>query len=63
MRDPKQLQLKMPIPSVVDVDGIFDEGGQIRYIGKAVQQFDGSWQCLADVYGCLCRVEVSMRFK
>ena len=45
----------------IDVDGVFDESTGIRYIGKAMKDFDGRWLCLADVGGALCRVEVSVR--
>ena len=41
----------------IDVDGYVDERG-IQYLGKAVKQEDGTWQCLANVGGALCRVEV-----
>lgn len=44
----------------IDIDGYIDRKG-IRYLGKAVQVFDGTWRCLADVNGCLCRVEVSLK--
>lgn len=47
----------------VDVDGMFDERRQIQYLGKARKQPDGTWRCLANVGGCLCLVEVKIRFK
>lgn len=40
----------------VDVDGTYCDKG-VRYLGKAKRQPDGTWQCLADVGGALCRVE------
>jgi hypothetical protein len=49
------------LPTEVDVDGILDEKG-FEYIGKATKQPDGSWQCLANVGGALCRVEVNIAF-
>jgi hypothetical protein len=30
----------------------------VRFIGKAMRSGDGTWTCLADVGGALCRVEV-----
>ena len=45
----------------IDVHGLVDESNGIRYIGKATKTFDGSWVCLANVGGALCRVEVSVR--
>lgn len=41
----------------IDIDGYIDERG-IQYLGNAVKQEDGTWQCLANVGGALCRVEV-----
>lgn len=41
------------------VDGLIDRRG-IRYLGIATRQPDGTWQCLADVGGSLCRVEVKL---
>ncbi len=41
------------------VDGRIDRRG-IRYLGIATRQPDGTWQCLADVGGALCRVEVTL---
>lgn len=43
----------------IDIDGYVDERG-IKYLGKAVRQEDGTWQCLANVGGALCRVEVKI---
>jgi len=42
----------------VDVDGVKDRTCDIRYIGKATEQPDGTWRCLADVNGALCVVQV-----
>jgi hypothetical protein len=46
----------------VNVDGYVDERG-IEYWGKAIRQSDGTWQCLANVDGALCRVEVSITLR
>jgi hypothetical protein len=46
----------------LDVDGIVDARG-IRYIGKAAKHNDGTWTCLADVGGALCRVEVTISWR
>lgn len=43
----------------IDVDGYVDSKG-VRYLGRAVRMDDGTWRCLADVGGCLCRVECSI---
>lgn len=48
-------------PFEVDLHGRVDARG-IRYIGKAVRTKAGSYVCLADVEGCLCRVEVTLSF-
>jgi hypothetical protein len=47
----------------VDVDGILGEtpSGTARYIGEAVREADGTWTCLADIHGALCRVAVNIR--
>lgn len=45
------------LPVEIDLDGHVDRKG-VRYIGKAARQPDGLYICLADVAGCLCRVEV-----
>ena len=44
----------------INVDGMTDEGRGIQYWGKATKQPDGTWQCLANVQGALCRVEVEI---
>lgn len=49
------------LPREVDVDGVTSPDGQVRYIGKATRQPDGTWRCLADVKGQLCLVEVTVR--
>lgn len=46
--------------SWINVDGQMDGRG-IRYFGKAYQQDTGMFQCLADVAGALCLVEVSIK--
>lgn len=43
----------------LDLDGLVDQKG-VEYIGKAVQQPDGTWICLANVNGALCRVQVTV---
>jgi hypothetical protein len=58
----EQLDLEQRNPREVDIDGMVDERYGIRYIGKAVQMFDGTWRSLANVHGALCRVEVSLTF-
>lgn len=45
----------------IDLNGIVDVSTGIRYIGKALKNFDGHWLCLAVVGGALCRVEVNVR--
>ena len=47
----------------IDLDGVLEElprGGWVQYIGKARQQSDGTWRCLANVEGCLCIVQVKV---
>lgn len=45
----------------VDVDGRVDaKNDQIRFIGKARRQTDGTWRCIADVGGALCVVQVKI---
>jgi len=41
----------------IDLDGYVDARG-VRYVGKAMRQPDGKYIGLADVDGCLCRVEL-----
>jgi hypothetical protein len=57
-----QLELYPINPRELDVDGMVDTKG-VRFIGKATQQFDGKWRCLADVGGALCIVEVNIKFE
>lgn len=45
---------------IVDVDGIVDEQKNVRYMGTARRQEDGTWTCLANVSGALCIVEVTI---
>jgi hypothetical protein len=52
-----QLELRLINPKEVNVDGVMDSKG-IVFLGKATQQFDGTWRCLANVAGALCLVEV-----
>jgi hypothetical protein len=44
----------------LNLDGHIDERG-IQYIGRATRRSNGQWVCLADVKGCLCLVEVSVK--
>ena len=48
---------------LVDIDGLVDDRKGIQYIGTARRQADGTWQCLANVGGALCLVEVSISIK
>ena len=50
-----------PLPEEIDVDGIVDRKG-VRFVGTARRQPNGRYVCLADVEGCLCRVEVTVEF-
>lgn len=49
------------IPEQIDVDGIVDQRG-VCFIGKATKRPNGMWQCLANVGGALCIVEVRIGF-
>lgn len=57
----EQLQLKLTHPRQINIDGHVDEKTNIKYFGKATQQFDGTWIALADVCGCFCLVEVKIK--
>ena len=46
----------------LDVEGRYTNHGQIRLLGKARRRADGKWECLADVRGNLCLIEVSVTF-
>jgi hypothetical protein len=46
----------------IDLDGYTDTRG-ITYIGRARLQENGKYICLANVNGCLCRVEVRITLK
>jgi hypothetical protein len=66
----KQLEFCLKEPPRIDLDGIVSTIGhslynsvEIRYIGKATQQFNGTWRCLADVAGMLCVVELVGKVK
>jgi hypothetical protein len=48
------------LPDEVPVDGLTDGPG-IEYWGIAKRQLDGTYQCLANVHGSLCRVEIRLR--
>jgi hypothetical protein len=56
----KQLHLRLSKPLEFDVDGLVDRTHGVKLIGKALEQFDGTYICLADVHGALCRVEVRL---
>jgi len=55
-----QLDLQYTPPITLDVDGKWDRKNNIRYIGDAYKQLDGTWRCLADVGGALCLVEMKV---
>jgi hypothetical protein len=57
----EQLELRLANPREVDVDNMVSKG--VRFIGKAIEMWDGTWRALADVDGCLCRVELKVTFK
>ncbi len=48
--------LPKPLPKEVNCEGLIDERG-IVYIGIASLQPNGLYHVLAQVEGCLCRVE------
>jgi hypothetical protein len=54
-------QLELKTSTEIDVDGYVDARG-IRYLGKAILMGDGTWRCLADIDGRLCRVECTITF-
>ncbi len=45
------------LPDEVDLDGLVDARG-VRFLGRALKLPTGLYTCLAEVNGCLCRVEV-----
>ena len=47
----------------VDVNGRFDEENQVEYLGHAYEMTDGTWRCLANYRGMLCRVQVAITQK
>lgn len=55
-----QLHLQLIDARKLSVDRIVDARG-IMYLGDAIQQFDGTWRCLANVGGALCVVEVLIK--
>ena len=59
LKQAKQISLQPRDPRTLDVNGRMDSKGVI-FLGDAVQQFDGTWRCLANVCGCLCLVEVTI---
>jgi len=46
----------------LDVEGRYTSDGHIQLLGKARRRADGKWECLANVGGSLCRIEVSVTF-
>jgi hypothetical protein len=55
-------QLELKTGTEINVDGMHDAKG-VRFLGKATLMGDGTWRCLADVGGALCRVEVKITFQ
>lgn len=55
-----QQELRLKDPPTVDLDGVVDDKTGVSFIGKASQQFDGSWRCLANVHGRLCLVQLNL---
>lgn len=47
-------------PDEINVDGLHALGGGVTYLGKAKRQADGSYYCLANVQGALCRVQIKL---
>jgi hypothetical protein len=56
----EQLSFRLPSPPQINVDQLMDPDRYIIYLGKATLQFNGTWHCLANVYGSLCLVEVTL---
>jgi hypothetical protein len=54
-------QLELP-KATVSVNGMRDERRDIEYWGLATLQWDGTWQCYANVQGKVCIVQVSLKF-
>lgn len=54
----KQLEL-WPQPAGLVVDGMTPKPG-ITLWGRATKNANGKWECLADVLGNLCRVELNI---
>ncbi len=46
-------------PAEILVDGL-ETGEGVQLWGRAQRQADGTYQCLANVHGCLCRVELKV---
>jgi hypothetical protein len=62
-----QLELKEAFrSSSVLVNGMRSKLGksqiEVEYLGRATQEWDGTWRCYALIDGCLCIVEVSIIF-
>jgi hypothetical protein len=48
-------------PETVNVDGLRDSrDNTIEYLGIAMRQPDGTYLCLANVGGLLCKVQVNI---
>lgn len=59
-----QLELSLKDPPRINVSGMIDaKNDHIRFLSEAVQQFDGTWRCVADVDGLLCWVQVTIKAK
>lgn len=46
----------------IDVDGYVDRKNDVKYIGIARKQPDGTWRAVAIVNGALCIVEATVTF-
>lgn len=60
MTEDRQLELDL-YQEEFSLDGHIDTKG-IRYIGSARKKNNGKWNCLADVDGALCVVELTLSF-
>ena len=55
----RETQCRKRTGKEVNVNGYIDAKG-IEYLGVAHEMEDGTWQCLANVHGSLCLVEVTL---
>jgi hypothetical protein len=55
------VQLDLPTPPPVVVDGLRDPTHDVHYWGLATFGWDGKWRCYANVSGFLCLVEVTIK--